>query len=84
MMKVTFCKEIEDHEIMYSLPIYFNSKIEVVVNDLRIDDSLTTSYKITLLRTQTKNNISINVFRYKNKEAYPIYLLKTFFKSIWN
>ena len=28
------------------------------------------------LKMETINNISINVFGYKNKQAYPIYLLK--------
>ena len=27
-------------------------------------------------KTETKNNININLSRYENKQAYPLYLLK--------
>lgn len=48
---------------------------------LSIDGNLTTSYEIILSKIQIKSNTSINVFRYKNKEVYPICLSKTFFEN---
>ena len=32
-------------------------------------------------KTETKNNININLSRYENKQAYPLYLLKNGFKD---
>ena len=40
---MTFCKEEENDETMYSPTICFNSKIQLVVYDLGIDNSHTTS-----------------------------------------
>ena len=51
-VKVTFRKEIENDETMYSPPIYFNYKTQIVFSDLGINDSLTTSDKIILSRIQ--------------------------------
>ena len=52
MVKVILRKELENVETKYLLPIYFNSKTQIVPNYLCIDDSLNTSYETILSRTQ--------------------------------
>ena len=52
MMRVILRKEIDLDEAMDSPTIYFSSKTQIVANDLGIDASLTTSFKIILPRIQ--------------------------------
>ena len=49
---VTFRKEKENGETMYSPPIYFISKTQTVDNKLDVDNNLDRSYKTILSRNE--------------------------------